>query len=116
MPNFERLSMKGSGIFFDSANLTELKKWYKTRILGGATINPVILQKDGVFDIPTHIQNMINIVGDGSPISIEIPDSRWTIDQMTSLAFKYHNRFPNNAVIKIPMDPRDPEKAFEVIY
>ena len=112
----ERKPLANSGIFFDSANLIELKKWYDTRILGGATTNPVILEKDGVFDIPQHIKKMIDIVGDGFPISIEIPDSRWSKDEMVELAIKYQQEFPNNAVIKVPMDPRDSQKAFEVIY
>lgn len=116
MTKHERSPLGCSGIFFDSADLTELKRWFDTRILGGATTNPVILQKDGVRDIPEHIKKMIDIVGDGFPISIEIPDSRWSKEEMIELAMKYQEKFPNNAVIKVPMDPRDSQKAFEVMY
>ena len=108
--------MKESGIFYDSANLEEFKKWFKTGILGGATTNPVILQKEGVLNIPEHISKMIDIAGDGFPISIEIPDSTMTREEMVDLAIKYRNRFPGNAVIKVPMDVRDSQKAFEVMY
>src|SRR3990167_8089691 len=58
---------------------------------------------------------MIEICGDGFPISIEVPDSTFSKGAMIDLAEKYHDRFPHNAVIKIPMDPRDSQKAFEVI-
>lgn len=116
MTRNEREPLRYSGIFFDSANLEELKKWFDTKILGGATTNPVILQKDNVFDIPGHVQKMIEITGKDFPISIEVPDSRMNKDEMIKLALHYRDKFPGNAVIKIPMDPRDNQKAFEVMY
>ena len=108
--------MNNSGIFFDSANLEEFKRWFDTGILGGVTTNPVILQKDGVLDVPGHIEKMIEICGPDFPISIEIPDSEMSREVMIDLALGYHSKFPDNAVIKVPMDPRDLQKAFEVIY
>ncbi len=107
--------MKESGIFYDSANLKDLKKWFNTGILGGATTNPVILQKEGIFDIPSHIQKMINITGGDFPISVEVPDSDMSKEEMIDLAHQYNTKFPYNAVVKIPMDPRDMPKALEVI-
>ena len=104
-----------SGIFFDSANLDDFKKWFDSGILGGATTNPLILQKEGILNIPEHIQRMIAICGSDFPISIEIPDSSWHKEKMIALALKYRNMFPRNAVIKIPMDCRDSQKSFEVM-
>jgi transaldolase len=104
-----------SGIFYDSANLVDFKKWFDAGILGGVTTNPVILQKEGVFNIPEHISKMIDICGINFPISIEIPDSTWSIGQMVDLARLYNKKFPTNAVIKIPMDCRDSQKSFEVM-
>src|SRR3990172_1491140 len=112
----ERQPLKSSGIFYDSANLVDFKKWFAARILGGATTNPLILQKEGVLNIPEHLSKMVKISGPGFPISIEIPDSEMPREAMIDLALKYRDRFPENAVIKVPMDPREPEKAFEVIY
>lgn len=106
---------KESGIFFDSANLIDFKKWFDTGILGGVTTNPVILQKDGVFNIPEHIKKMVDICGEGFPISIEVPDSDMSKEKMIDLATGYTEMFPYNAVIKIPMDPRDMPKALEVM-
>ena len=104
-----------SGIFYDSANLVDFKKWFDAGILGGATTNPLILQKEGIFNIPEHIGKMIEICGDDFPISIEIPDSTWSKETMIKLAKEYNDRFPKNAVIKIGMDPRDSQKYFEVM-
>jgi len=109
-------SMTSSGIFYDSANLVDFKKWFRTGILGGATTNPLILQREGIFNIPKHIKRMIDISGENFPISIEVPDSAMTKKEMITLALKYHDKFPKNAVIKIPMDPRDSQKSFEVMY
>src|SRR3990167_2222569 len=106
--------MNKSGIFYDSANLEGFKKWFDAGILGGATTNPVILQKEGVFNIPEHVGKMIDICGVNFPISIEIPDSTWSIEEMIELAERYYAMFLENAVIKIPMDPRDSQKSFEV--
>jgi transaldolase len=106
---------KESGIFYDSANLEGFKKWYDSGIIGGATTNPVILQKEGIVDVNGHIEQMIQICGPDFPISVEVPDSEMSKEQMIQVAGEYATRFPKNAVIKIPMDPRDPQKAFEVI-
>ena len=112
----EKKLLNTSGIFYDSADLLGLKKWFAAGIIGGVTTNPVIFQKDGVFNIPKHISKMIDIVGKGFPISIEVPDSESPREEMIKLALKYFAKFPDNAVIKIPMDPRDSQKAFEVMH
>lgn len=112
----KRKPLNSSGIFYDSANLEQFKKWFDAHILGGATTNPVILQREGILNIPEHIAKMAKIAGKKFPISIELPDSDMTPKEMLSLARKYVKKFPGNAVIKVPMDPRIPEKAFEVIY
>lgn len=116
MPNLERKTFDQSGVFYDSANLEHFKRWFETHILGGATTNPVLFQKEGILDVVSHIDKMIQISGVGFPISIEIPDTDMAKDEMIELALKYKNRFPQNAVIKVPMDPRDPHKGFEVMY
>jgi len=105
-----------SGIFYDSANIEGLKKWYDAGVLGGATTNPVILQKEGVLDIPSHIDKMIAVTDKEFPISIEVPDSQMSKEEMITLSLRYRDRFPGNAVIKIPMDAREPHKAYEVMH
>lgn len=116
MPKLERQPLEHSGIFYDSANLEGFKKWFEAHILGGATTNPVLFQKEGISDVTGHIDKMIDISGKGFPISIEIPDTEMSKGEMINLARSYIDRYPKNAVIKVPMDPRDPHKAFEVMY
>ena len=95
----KRPPLNYSGIFYDSANLVDFKKWFEARILGGATTNPLILQKDGVLDLPKHISQMIKIAGPGFPISIELPDSDMSKPEMISLATKYHKKFPKKLTL-----------------
>ncbi len=111
----ERQPLEYSGIFYDSANLDGFKKWFDTGILGGATTNPVILQKEDILDLPTHIGKMVETCGKGFPISIELPDSDWSVDNQVELGLAYHQMFLDNAVIKVAMDPREPHKAFRVM-
>jgi transaldolase len=105
-----------SQIWLDSANLIELEKWFKSGMIGGVTTNPVILQKEGVTDLPEHIKKMIEISRLSFRISIEIPTSEMSVDEMVDFAVKYARMFPENAVIKVPMDAENPTKAFEVIH
>lgn len=108
--------LNASGIFFDSTNLEEFKKWHATHILGGATTNPLIVKREGTTDIAAVIAQMVHIAGKHFPISVEIPDTAMTKSEMVRFARMYHKRFPDNIVIKVPMDPREPHKAFEVMY
>src|SRR3989344_5534521 len=112
----ERLPLNYSGIFYDSSDLRQFKKWFNAHILGGATTNPLILQREGILNIPKHIAKMVAICGDNFPISIEIPDSEMPKSQMLDLARKYWDKFPSNTVIKVPMDPRNSDKTFAVMY
>lgn len=113
-----RETLTGSGIFYDSADLSEFKIWAESNILGGATTNPVLLEKANVLDVEDHIHKMIEIVGWESvfPISVELPDADAPKEEMINLALHYQKQFPNHAVIKVPMKPDEPEKAFEIIY
>lgn len=111
----DRERMCYSGIFFDGADLEDFRKWVKTGILGGATTNPVILKDAQVFDVPSHIERMIAIAGRGFPISVEIPDTRMTVGEMVDLGKRYRDKFPDNVVVKVPMDPRDSTRGFEAM-
>lgn len=116
MPNTERRPLEYSGIFYDSANLEQFEAWLKTGVLGGATTNPVIFAKESITNVVGHITEMVAIAGNNFPISIELPDADWPKEDMVALALKYQETFPDNAVIKVPMKPNEPEKALEIIY
>ena len=92
-----------SGFFLDSSKLEEIKKW--SSVIKGITTNPMILQKDGVVNIPEHLHKICFLVGDNFPVSVEIPYSKMSDSDMYSLADKYHAKYPSNAVIKIPIFP-----------
>src|SRR3989344_1170270 len=98
-----RTEMEGSGLFYDSADLEQFKLWYESNIFGGATTNPVLFEKAGVLDIVARISEMVDIAGPNFPISIELPDADMPKADMIQLALKYRDRFPHNAVIKVPM-------------
>lgn len=114
MTKAERPTMDASGWFLDSGDLNQIKKWQE--VIGGITTNQLILfEKEGIFDIPDHLQKMCEIVGDNFPISIELPDSKMGVDEMVDLAQKYHDLHPTNTVVKVPIIPDDP-KGLKVIY
>ena len=88
-------------IFLDSSDLKELKMWFDAGVISGVTTNPVILQKEGVVDLCGHVQKMIDIVGAGFPISMEVPDSDMPKQDMIRLALQYHTMFPYLSLIHI---------------
>lgn len=106
MSSFEREPMESSGWFLDSGNLKEIKKW--KNVIGGVTTNQVILfKKEGIYNVPSHIKKICEIVGEGIPISVELPDSQATERAMVDLAKYYHEQFPKNIVVKVPIIPDD---------
>lgn len=105
--------MNRSGWFLDSGDLSQIRNWQE--VIGGITTNQLILfEKEGIYDIPRHLTQMCEIVGPGFPISIELPDSKMDIEEMIDLAVKYHELFPTNTVIKVPIIPDD-TKGLKVI-
>jgi transaldolase len=109
----ERKPMNSSGWFLDSGNLEQVKKWQE--VVGGITTNQLILfEKDNIFNIPEHLTKMCEIVGSNFPISIELPDSQASLEEMINLAVAYHDMFPKNTVVKVPIIPDD-VKGLKVI-
>ncbi len=113
MNKTERQPMNSSGWFLDSGNTEEIKKWKE--VIGGVTTNQLILfEKDKIYNIPEHLAKMCKIVGPNVPISIELPDSKASFEEMVDLATAYHDQFPENTVIKVPIIPDD-VKGLKVI-
>lgn len=109
-----RPPLVGSGYFLDSGNLNEIKTW--ADVIGGITTNQLILfQKEGVTNIPAHLTAMCEIVGGGIPISIELPDSSWSAEDLLAFARRYHEAHPTNTVIKVPILPDD-IKGLRIIH
>ena len=101
-----RKPLNRSGYFLDSGNLEQIQKWKE--LIGGVTTNQVILfSKEGITNIPEHLNAMCEITGPGVPISLELPDSNWSIEKMVALAEYYYHIHPDNTVIKVPILPKD---------
>lgn len=109
----KRRSMETSGWFLDSGDPEQVKKWFE--VIGGITTNQMILfKKEGIFNIPEHLEKLCQITGPNFPISVELPDSKADLEEMIDLAEKYHERFPSNTVVKVPILPND-TKGLKVI-
>lgn len=109
-----RLPLAGSGYFLDSGNLEEIQAWKD--VIGGVTTNQIILfEKQRVRNIPMHLSAMCEIVGDGVPISVELPDSSWSAEELLTFARRYHDAHPTNTVIKVPILPDD-VKGLHIVH
>src|SRR3989344_641500 len=104
MANKSEVNTDVTGHFLDSSKLNEIQKWRP--VITGLTTNPVILQKDGVVDIPAHLRLICQTVGPRFPVSVEIPDTQMSQEEMLGLAHEYVQQFPANAVIKVPITDR----------
>lgn len=101
-----RKPLNRSGYFLDSGSIEQIQKWKE--IIGGVTTNQVILfSKEGVTNIPEHLDAMCEATGPGIPISLELPDSSWSVEKMVALAEYYYHNHPDNTVIKVPILPKD---------
>lgn len=113
MLEIKRRPMETSGWFLDSGDPEQVEKWFE--VIGGITTNQMILfKKEGIFNIPDHLKKLCQITGPNFPISVELPDSKASLDEMVDLAEKYHEMFPTNTVVKVPIIPND-VKGLKVI-
>lgn len=94
-------------IFLDSSSIKEIEKWNATGVIDGVTTNQSIMLKDGLTlkqVVPTI--KMICRIMKGKPVSIELTDSKASVDQMIIEAKKYR-QIAENIVVKVPMIPSD---------
>lgn len=109
-----RVPLQGSGYFLDSGDLDEIRKWRE--VIGGITTNQIILfEKQRVKNVPVHLTSICEIVGDNFPVSVELPDSNWSVEKMFDLAKRYHEEHPTNTVVKVPILPND-VKGLKLIH
>jgi len=86
-------------IFVDSANQEEIRKWLRQGVVDGATTNPSIMFKDGVYDLEDGARELSALLGD-LPLSVEVTsnDPREMLEQARELA-----SWGANIVVKIPV-------------
>lgn len=86
-------------LFLDTADLNELEKWSHYGLISGVTTNPSILEKSGVTDMETLVENIVSLYG-GIPISLEltrINDIQSMIEDAILLS-----EINENVVVKVP--------------
>jgi len=99
-------------IYLDSADRREIEKWTREGIVDGATTNPSILFKDGVFDLEQGARELARLLGD-RPLSVEVTsdDPARMLAQGRSLA-----RLAPNIVVKIPVTNARGESCLGVVH
>jgi len=99
-------------IYLDSADHREIAKWSREGIVDGATTNPSILFKDGVFDLEEGARTLARLLQD-RPLSVEVTSDEpaQMLAQGRSLA-----RLAPNIVVKIPVTNARGESCLSVVH
>ncbi len=101
-------------IFLDSSNIKEIEKWNSLGIIDGVTTNQTIMLKDGVKlkEVKSTIKTICKIMK-GRPVSVELTDSKASVQEMVRDAQKYRE-IASNVVVKVPMVTSQ-TKSLEVV-
>jgi transaldolase len=86
-------------IFIDSAKETEILHWLRQGVVDGATTNPTIMLKDGVYDVECVAKRLCSLLAD-RPLSIEVTSNDQ--EEMLKQARTFATWGPN-VVVKIPI-------------
>lgn len=99
-------------IYLDSADHREIAKWSREGIVDGATTNPSILFKDGVFDLEAGARTLAGLLGE-RPLSVEVTSDEPArmLAQGRSLA-----RLAPNIVVKIPVTNAQGDSCLGVVH
>lgn len=98
-------------IFIDSADMREIEKWMCQGVVDGATTNPSIMFKDGIYDIEDGARRISSLLGE-YPLSVEVTTN--DRDEMIRQGRTFANWAPNIAV-KIPIVNEDGESCLGVV-
>ena len=99
-------------IFIDSASVVEIEKWLKMGVIDGATTNPSIMLKDGVYDAERGAKQIAALI-DPRPLSVEVTTN--DLDEMITQAQIFTSWAPN-IVIKVPQENQDGVPCYGVIH
>jgi len=86
-------------VFVDSANAEEIGKWLREGVVDGATTNPSIMFKDGVYDLEHGARALSALLGE-RPLSVEVTSN--DPDEMLVQARELAS-WGANIVVKIPV-------------
>jgi transaldolase len=98
-------------IFIDSAKETEILHWLRQGVVDGATTNPSIMWKDGVYDLEGVTKRLCCLLGD-RPLSIEVTSNDQ--EEMLKQARTFATWGPN-VVVKVPIVNEFGESSLSVI-
>lgn len=98
-------------IFIDSADIREIEKWLCQGVIDGATTNPSIMLKDGVYDMEGGARSIGSLLGE-RPLSIEVTtnDPKEMIHQGRTFA-----SWAPNITVKVPVVNEDGESCLGVV-
>jgi len=99
-------------IYLDSADHHEIAKWSREGIVDGATTNPSILFKDGVFDLEEGARTLARLLQD-RPLSVEVTSDEPA--QMLAQGRALAGLAPN-IVVKIPITNARGEPCLSVVH
>lgn len=99
-------------IFIDSANEKEIRHWLREGVIDGATTNPSIMWKDGMYDLEGGAKRLCSLLGD-RPLSIEVTSNNH--EEMLGQARTFATWGPN-VVVKIPVVNEFGESSLAVIH
>lgn len=98
-------------IFVDSANADEIERWLRQGIVDGATTNPSIMLKDGVYDLEAGARRLCKLLGD-RPVSVEVTSNDPAEMLQQGRAFA---KWASNVVVKIPVITEDGVSCLETV-
>ena len=85
--------------FVDSGNCQEIDKWLRQGVVDGATTNPSIMFKDGVYDVEEGARRICKLLGD-RPLSVEVTTN--DPEEMVRQGREFSS-WAGNIVVKIPI-------------
>ena len=86
-------------IFCDIAELSQIKKFNKKKIVKGFTNNPRLMRKDGAKDYKSYSKEILKICND-KPVSLEVFADEYS--EMKIQAMKI-NTWGKNVYVKVPV-------------
>ena len=86
-------------IYCDIAELNQIKKFYKKKIIKGFTTNPSLMRKAGAKDYKSYSKKILKICHK-KPVSLEVFADEY--DQMKAQALKI-NGWGKNVFVKVPI-------------
>ncbi len=98
-------------IFIDSANISEISRWFKMGVIDGVTTNPTIMLKDGVHEIEAGIREVASLV---APLPVCVEVTTENLDEMMYQA-RLFSLLAANIVVKIPNITSDGIPCYGVI-